>query len=323
MSLLNYNIGRPDIPHKVATVSNFAGYFNVFSKDIIDFLDPENKIKLTSGDLLAEFQIRKLYSKFGPHLNIDDIIWEKVKNARQTTTQNTEKRDFNGRQIFLHDDIFIKERIRIEITGFDSFITYFTDEQAINLCSKMSSSYARRLCSDIYRNFPGKDMNLIKYQIHYIANRALKVFGGKVVTFVLGLPKLKFKSPGAEEVRTYLNVNPEFPLIHFKTSPQINIAFFAKQTRPHSFASNILLYKHKSYELIGRLDINGAIWNRLKSFSPQLSLFVENINNKEYKIYSGVETGKCDICGLPLTDPNSLRVGIGPTCAKRLAADFS
>lgn len=34
---------------------------------------------------------------------------------------------------------------------------------------------------------------------------------------------------------------------------------------------------------------------------------------------SGIETGTCAICGLELTDPESIARGIGPICAERLA----
>lgn len=34
---------------------------------------------------------------------------------------------------------------------------------------------------------------------------------------------------------------------------------------------------------------------------------------------SGIETGTCAVCGLELTDPESIARGIGPICAERLA----
>jgi len=78
------------------------------------------------------------------------------------------------------------------------------------------------------------------------------------------------------------------------------------------------VYRGKNYEFVGAIDKRGYILNKLKYFSPQLALFIDKMENGKYQIFSGVETGKCDICGQPLSDPNSLRIGIGPICAKNL-----
>jgi len=76
------------------------------------------------------------------------------------------------------------------------------------------------------------------------------------------------------------------------------------------------------YHRIGFIDELGRVKLELTSFRPQLSLFINRVEDKNYEIFSGVETGVCEICKLPLSHPNSLLFGIGPVCAKKLNIDL-
>jgi len=76
------------------------------------------------------------------------------------------------------------------------------------------------------------------------------------------------------------------------------------------------VFDSKSYVEVGSLDEQGYIMTKLEKFKPQLHMFYETISAGNINIYSGVETGNCDLCGKELTHPTSLRIGIGPICAK-------
>ncbi len=190
----------------------------------------------------------------------------------------------------------------------------------------MCSSYARSIAEQYGKVRLKDDKALILYQLHFMANKALQIFGGKILTLIYELPSLPFAQKTALEVKTYQQVRPDFPLISFTFEKQepVNIAFFTKLHRTqNTLKSHVILFKHETYEKIGSIDEEGYIRLQLKSFRPRLSLFIDQVNEKNFKIYSGVETGVCERCKLPLSDPQSLRMGIGPVCAKNIGLDRS
>ena len=79
---------------------------------------------------------------------------------------------------------------------------------------------------------------------------------------------------------------------------------------------DIRLFSFKNHEEIGYIDEEGYVMTKLEKFKPQLNLFYEATRGQRFKIYSGVETGNCELCERLLTHPTSLRIGIGPICAK-------
>lgn len=210
----------------------------------------------------------------------------------------------------------------IKYPGLSDLLTFFSDREAQDICSKMSSSLPRKRASD-FDNPNNKNKELLRYEIHYMANKALNIFGGKILTLISDLRKLKFKTRNAIELRTYRNVHPDFPFLHFNVGVnKVNVAFFTKLHRiSNKLTSNSIIYSSK-YQRIGFMDELGRIKLELSNFRPQLSLFIEKVSNMNYTVYSGVETGACDICGHQLTHPTSLLFGIGPVCAKNLNIDL-
>ena len=62
---------------------------------------------------------------------------------------------------------------------------------------------------------------------------------------------------------------------------------------------------------------------KLEKFTPQLTMFYEATEKGNFEISSGIESGKCDLCPRSLTHPTSLRIGIGPICARNHGIDRS
>jgi hypothetical protein len=216
---------------------------------------------------------------------------------------------------------FFKEKIgQINYNNYTTLETHFTNLQALNLCQKMTSPFTRNICRQYLKI--SSESTLYLYQLHYIANKALSLFGGKILSFILSLPEIDFKSHSAFEIRTYEKVIPEFPVLTFSTGiDKFKIAFFLKQRKGTKSLVPDFKVMHSRYATpIGHLDQEGYIWTKLAEFKPFLNLFYEASDKGRVKVFAGVMTGHCAICNKPLTDPISLRIGIGPTCANNIGA---
>lgn len=222
--------------------------------------------------------------------------------------------------LHLTTNFFDKPKATITFNGLPPIRTHFTDEQAIGICSKMSSSFTRNLCRQLSN--PRENRKKILYQLHYIANKALNIYGGKMLTFIYQLRNLNFKNTTAIEVQTYSKVIPDFPLISFDVGQDsFCISFFAKQIRPNKIIPDIRLFTSRSFEEIGLIDEEGYIFYKLSKFKPRLTLFFESLKEGKFEIRAGVESGYCQRCNRELTHPLSLRIGFGPDCAKMANID--
>ncbi len=226
----------------------------------------------------------------------------------------------------LNRDLFTEVVQSVKYSGLQEINSHFSDDQAVSLCSKMSSSYARRIVNELSQVSDDDERIERLYQIHFMANKAHAVFGGKILTLLYELPKLEFKYQTAIEVKTYTQVRPDFPLITFQVNQtKLNVTFYTKLHRNiiGGYTPNVSIYTSGSHHQIGWIDETGHIQVRLEKFRPQLSIFIGGIQDGRFEYYSGVETGRCEICTRPLTHPLSLRIGIGPECAKKIGLDRS
>lgn len=326
------------------TIQNVARYFSIFPSEVIHIFQSNGIEGLDAQYLLSKSQYEWLKKKIisdptwkSKRISLPTYIWTEFREEDNFNPTNQPQAPSNIKiesptevpgvlkHLALFRDVFNKKVKNVRYLDLDTITSYFTDSQAQLICSRMCSSYARSIAEKYSKARPGEDMDLLLYQLHYMANRALQVFGGKILTLIYELPSLRFAQRSALEVRTYKNVRPDFPMISFQTNQvQVNVAFFTK-LHPHrnQVVSHVILFKHMTYETIGSIDVLGYIRLKLTSFRPILSLFIDRINEKQYKIYSGVQTGVCDICNRPLKHPLSLRIGIGPVCAREIGLDRS
>ncbi|WP_424321703.1 DUF6011 domain-containing protein [Hymenobacter edaphi] len=67
------------------------------------------------------------------------------------------------------------------------------------------------------------------------------------------------------------------------------------------------------------LDVQGQMFNKLQQVDSTLLIFCNHMKgSRELEFFTGVESGKCFVCSRPLTEPISVRYGIGPVCLLRL-----
>jgi hypothetical protein len=319
-------------------VSVLCKTYNVSDETLLEFLESKGYYYLNLNSLLDENAVALIQSQF----QRDKVVRDKVrgnttvkftnskipeavkasdsaKNDRSKSKQN-EVQTFREPVLHLTTNLFRNQKSLISYKKMEPIKSNFKDDEAINICSKMSSSFTRNLCKQL--NNSKVNRQLILYQIHHIANSALKVFGGKILTFIHGLRNLNFKNKTADEIKTYSKVVPDFPIISFDTgSSSFKISFFVKQVSKNKLQPDIRLFASKTFEEVGAIDEEGYVLTRLNKFKPQLTLFFQAAKNNNFKIYSGVESGNCDICGRELSHPLSLRVGVGPVCARNNNVD--
>ena len=317
------------------SIGNIITHYNIGKDTLIDFLSNAGykdykDLKLNSS--LDDYILPLIQNQFQNDKNtIEKVKGKKILNFIQpkTNIKITDKIEvvaksdptFKHKLLHLTSNLFDKPKTITKYKDFQPINSFFTDTEAINLCNKMSSSLTRNLCNQI--NKTKSNSPLLRYQIHSIANKALKIFGGNMLTFIYGLRTLKFKNNTALEIKTYDKVIPDFPIISFKsTNVSFKIAFFIKRNRQgNQLNSDIRLFSGKSFQQIGSIDEQGYVMTKLEKFKPQLTMFYEATEKSNFEIYSGVETGKCDLCPHTLTHPTSLRIGIGPICARNHGID--
>ena len=98
---------------------------------------------------------------------------------------------------------------------------------------------------------------------------------------------------------------------------------------PESFFVSMLTGSdnQNDYSYLGKLDPNtGRVWTTAKSIIGQDSLPMKLLNRVLVNIWTGTpelitaagffvhHEGKCAKCGRPLTDSESVKIGMGPTC---------
>jgi len=309
--------------------------YNIAEETLFDFLKASGYGILNSNSLLdtqalkfidQQFQSDKITKDRVRGNTTIDFINPKVdlnnKTSNTQQTKETGSRLYREPVLHLTNDIFNHIKQSIFLKGYKTLVSNFNDDEAINICSKMSSSLARRLCKQIYNPYSNKQ--LVLYQIHYIANKTLYIFGSKIMTFIYGLRNLNFKNQTADAIQTYKKVIPGFPILSFETNnTSFKISFFAKKNKgDDNLKPDIRLFTYKKFEEIGVIDEEGYIMSKLEKFKPQLTLFYQDMMNRNFEIYSGVETGRCEMCGRVLSHPASLRIGIGPTCASNKDLDI-
>lgn len=307
--------------------------YNISDDTLLDFLKSQGYGQLNPNSLLDTQALKLIDQQFQSDKAAKDRVRGKTtiefinpkiastKSPNSISIKPSEIKTYREPVLHLTNDIFNQPKQKIVFKGYQTFTSNFNDNDAINICGKMSSSFTRRLCKQLYS--PKANRELILYQLHYIANKALNIFGSKILTFIHGLRNLNFKNQTASEIQTYKKVVPDFPIISFDTvNTSFKISFFVKQTKKdNSLKADIRLFAPKTYEEIGTIDEEGYVMANLEKFKPQLTLFYEATKNNSFKIFSGVETGNCEICGRELSHPISLRIGIGPICASNKSID--
>lgn len=231
------------------------------------------------------------------------------------------------KDIVLREDVFVDKIPELQVFGSQRVNSIFSNTQAFQLCS---GSKDRHL-TFIARKFFADPKNLTNaYEAHVYAMRLFDKYGGKALSYLLGLPQLPIKVFRANKIFEVLDQkkktqkNPMIRLLHHNIDgdkEKLQITFYRERAYPNSHLyKNVLVVRNKSTKKpIMKISRDGKVVPEPNSqeIIPILRLFVSVADDPRSKIeYYGIETGECSICGRPLTDPKSLESGIGPICAQ-------
>lgn len=297
----------------------FCIFFGIAYDKAFEYLKSKDFIEVRPNVTLLNYHKQWLLTKFRPDLYLNPPSF-----LNTSSPKFSEEENYKEQVLLLKYSLFSKVVNTIRYKSFAEINSFFTHDQAIRLCSKMSSSYARAVSKRASKLISESVENISIYEAHFIANKALSIFGNKMLTFIYMQRKLAFKNSTAIEVNTYSKVIPDFPLISFilDDKTKFRISFFVKRSKiSGKLCPDIRMFSSKEKVEIGKIDCDGFILSKLTKFRPQLSLFYEKINLGQFEIFSGVEDGVCECCKLPLTHPTSLRIGLGPICAKNWNLD--
>ncbi|GAA4020235.1 hypothetical protein GCM10022408_37700 [Hymenobacter fastidiosus] len=212
-----------------------------------------------------------------------------------------------------------------------SIHTRFTDQQAVNICGKMADAYARNIAIKYQELAIHVQGGIYRYQLHYFANKAFSFYGGPFLTFLANLRPLQFHNTSALALKRFVATSGfsdriiDFPTLTFHTvgGDAFTMAFHLVEDGVEARRKPVQIFRNQvrvgSIDYQGMaFDAMGKILARTAAVRPVLLVFCDYLKcSVNPAFFSGVETGHCFICGRPLTDPRSLRYGIGPTCLSR------
>lgn len=199
--------------------------------------------------------------------------------------------------------------------------SFFTDEQAKFLCLKMSNRRIRYFSNLFLTDASGIDKIELRYQIHYLANKALEFYGGQILTFICQLKNWHANTSNVEVFKakpnTLYECDTNFPKLYLQSNENnksYTITFARAYERNNSSYYPLTIMDNRTHTK-ARISINGQLINSFENCIPEIAIFIECFEGNSI-LYSGYDDGYCDRCGQPLTDPISIKYGRGPTCRR-------
>lgn len=216
-------------------------------------------------------------------------------------------------------DIFRNKVQEISHPKYDTIDSYFSDAQAKHICFKMSNNRIRHFSNLFLTSTSNIDTLTLRYQIHYLANKALEFYGGRILTFIFKLSNWPIRTTIVE----VLKMNPS-EIYDFDTT------FSKLQLQSSEYGKSFTIMFTRAYEREAgsntalkitntltnktvRVSINGQLIEDFENCIPEIIIFKESLNGI-LMLYSGYDDGLCDICGKRLNDPVSIKYGRGPIC---------
>lgn len=258
---------------------------------------------------------------------IDTNLEQKILNHFfiKTTTKNSANQVYkveNPELITVFSkNIFARVVQEISHPNYKQIKSYFSDEQAKHICFKMSNKNIRYFSNLFITKTTGIDKLTLRYQIHYLANKALTFYGGKILTFIYELKNWAGRKNDVEVLKmnpkSVYDVDTNFPKLHiqsYENNKSYTLTFtrayerFGSAYFPLKITNN---YSHK----IARVSINGQLIDDFENCIPEIAIFKESIG-EDFMLFSGYDDDFCDNCQKRLTDPISIKYGMGPTCRK-------
>lgn len=219
------------------------------------------------------------------------------------------------------ENIFTHSVLMVTHSKYNDLESYFTDCQAKVICLKMSNRRIRHFAKLFLTDNVEFDRNTLRYQIHYVANKALKFYGGKILTFISELKDWSTHTSNVNVEVLKMNPNavydldPNFPKLRiqsYENSKSYTIIFTRAYERYGANYYPIRITNNYTRQSAW-VSINGQLIDNFENFIPEIAIFKE-MTDQSFQLYSGYDDEFCDICGRRLEDPISIKYGRGPTC---------
>jgi hypothetical protein len=198
--------------------------------------------------------------------------------------------------------------------------TELDDYGVIAILEGLKNREAKNICKKYYN---GSIDSELMNEAYSIAKDTIERYGEDVIFDLIKLPKLPFKVVKFREIFLELDkkkshvLDPSIRLIIDKTSIQVK---FFQENREGSkvlFKNVIEVTNRETRDVLFQLTRDGFCLPKTSNSSviPVIQMFLSySIDLKKQILHYGLVTGECSICGRPLSDPESIKIGMGPIC---------
>ncbi|MEN9998846.1 MAG: hypothetical protein RI922_1836 [Bacteroidota bacterium] len=274
--------------------------------------------KLDEDEINEFIQVHKSFGKKKVELVNNQKVVYKDDYPEDFLNHNLFEKDINqiieGKTEFNKSEI---HKLEFESEQIESFLTDF---EAFSICNGLKNTLAKQICK-LY--FSGEFSHRIQFEAHRLAIETIDKYGESLIHHLITLPKLPFNTKSAIPVFTQLEKkknlsdNPSFRLLFL--NEKVQFSFYSVMVGETKIVfNNVILAKSKTNNqnlfLIGK---NGKCLplSKDRNLGPMIQVFLSQTNNlTDAILHYGLQTGECSVCGRPLSDPESIRLGIGPVC---------
>jgi hypothetical protein len=247
----------------------------------------------------------KNYSPDHPFIKRYNESVIRFKNVEINRIVNCIKNNQNN-SIQLKDDFKLRELVQTTM----GTQTIFEENEVLKLCRRISSPFVRNVLSKRPYDFE---------LLHKIAMKCYNKYGGAIISFLMSLPELNFGNYNANKFSLDpADFDGSLYTFNIKIGDNGALYNFIFHHNHKGLQNEVITIRNSTRKIIeGFLTLDGYYHYRLQNDSLNPLFFLDKMNGS-LKLYAGIHEGNCLNCGKPLTDPQSLRVGYGPTCAKDL-----
>jgi hypothetical protein len=200
-----------------------------------------------------------------------------------------------------------------------------TDFEAFSICRGLKDRWSKKMS---VRYFSGDHDDELIFLAHNRAIETIEKYGDILVLHLITLPSLPFQASSSHQIFSHLDQKKKItqdPIVRlWFEKEKIQFSFYRKpETTNGSYYPNVIVARSKSTNedlfLLSR-DGKCVPLSATRNIGPLIQTFISYSGALEEQIiHYGLQTGECSICGRPLSDPESLRIGIGPICREGMS----
>lgn len=251
------------------------------------------------------------------------------------------------------DFITLDKRIIRKITHEEREIeTIFSDKEVFGICSGLKNSQARKIWKRQQQN---KHLRSDTIAAHIYAMETYKKYGAKTVSFLLAIPPLPIGgifTGYAFAIFDKLKSTKKYPIIRLVDKSQLNysVSFYyemqegvkqvlhegSNENSTWSYTVNVkdrnriydnnILVVAKEGIVIAKVYRDGRICpiNDASINPPVIELLIDFCSDPLKQIlHYGAVTSHCSNCGIPISNPRSIRATVGKDCARNLGIPWN